>query len=111
MARSKKQTSVEKDFSVKINVITTEDTPYYYVNFAEIRQSQHEFILLGVRVPTSSAESIITDKDGISSIITEASFQMIIPPTVMPGLIEALKSQLEKYEERMGKLQSEKSGE
>jgi hypothetical protein len=58
-----------------------------YANYAEVTAAQHEFQISFALVPTKpSAEKIEAIKNG-SPLFVDAIVQVMLPPTIIPGLI------------------------
>src|SRR5437867_1938549 len=86
---------------VKISVEITENTPSFYVNYAEVSFAAHELALSLVRVPTKlSGTKADEAKTGV--LRCESVVQVLFAPTLLPGLIRALTTTKESYEETIG---------
>ena len=94
----------DEGISVSISIRTTENTASYYVNHIEIAHNQHEFALLCGKVPTAPPPELLLEVKKSGTLSIEAEAQVIVPPTLMEGLIKALKAQQEKYERAHGKI-------
>ena len=81
--------------------------PSYYCNHIEITQTKHEFALTFGQLPTRfSPERLESVKsDGIVHV--EPVLEVLIPPTVLPGLIKALESQKKHFETLHGAIQDD----
>jgi len=76
-------------------------TPVYYVNYAEVSFNSTEFGLAASRIPPKPPRSVIeTIKDGVLTL--PADVQLIIPVSIVPGLIKALETTAEQYEKHVG---------
>lgn len=86
-----------QEFKIRPNFEPTEDTPTYYANHFEVGQTPHEFFILAGRIPgkISSARRMDIDPDGTMNVDPEV--QILLAPSLVPGLIKALTSQLEKW--------------
>lgn len=91
-----------KTLMVRPSVVTTDATPVYYINNAEISSSAYEFGMAVARLPTKpSAEQMHEMRtDGVLNV--EAELVLLMPPTLIPGLIRALNTQREVYEAQFG---------
>ena len=70
----------------------------FYANFAEVAAAQHEFQISFALVPAKlTAEKIETIKNG-SPLSVDAIVQIMLPPTIIPGLIRALTITKEQFE-------------
>jgi hypothetical protein len=72
-----------------------------YSNYAEVSSALHEFQILFALVPTKpNAEQISEMRAG--SLKLDAQVQILLPPTIIPGLIRALMTTKEQYEALAG---------
>ena len=78
------------------------ETPVYYVNYAEAAFTAHEFSLTAGRTPAKlTADQLEAARKG--EVLTfDAEIQLIIPPTMVPGLIRALTITKDQYEKATG---------
>lgn len=98
--------------TVRVQLLHDPDAPMIYSNFFEVSHSPHDFLLLLARVPGKLPAGSEPNKDGVTELPIEAQAQIVIPPTVIPGLIKALQSQQRLFEELHGKIRtSENAGE
>jgi hypothetical protein len=75
-----------------------ENVPVYYVNFIEVGNSPQDFSLLCARLPSKLTASKIAEAKELGALLLEPEVQIIIPTTLVPGLIRALTAQKENYE-------------
>lgn len=101
-SRAKKVKSAPTQISTHVIIEEVDDAPSYYANYAEVACSRNEFALLGVRVPTKPSAENLAEMRDTGSLVLPAEFQIIFPPIVIPGLIQALQKQLEFYENVIG---------
>jgi len=92
--------------SLAIAVDVNEETPVHYVNYAEVGHSAYEFSISVTRVPTKVDPQVLADAKKAGILRLDAVLQLLIPTKVVPGLIEALRTQLEVYERNFGPVQS-----
>lgn len=92
---------------VKIVLEASEDTPSYYVNYVEIIHSQHEFGLYAAQMPTKLSTDSLEAARKSGEIHVEPTLQLVVPPTLIPGLIRALETQKQSYEKEFGMIQVE----
>jgi hypothetical protein len=79
----------------------TDEMAVYYANYAEASFAQHECLISFARVPTKM--SIARSEEAKTGTIKlEPLVQVIIPPTLVPGLIRALSTVKEGYERLIG---------
>ena len=84
---SRKKTPEAKAISTKIVLHPSDETPQYYVNFAEIANSQNEFSIYGAIIPTKLPAGEIDSITKTGELHLEPEVQIIIPVTVIQGLI------------------------
>lgn len=90
---------------IKVQVVVDAfDGPSQYVNHAEIAHSSHEFILTFAQVSAKLSKSALAEMGNTHELIVEPSAQFMLPPTLIPLLINALSTQLQKYEQEFGKV-------
>ena len=79
-----------------------ESTANYCVNFAEVSYTVHEFSIQAVRMPTKLSDERLeaARKSGVAKFTAEV--QLVLPPTLLPGLIRALTISKENYEKQFG---------
>ena len=104
--RSKKSTKPEI-LGVKIVLETSEEIPSYYVNYAEVIHSRHEFGLYAVQLPTKLSTDSLEAARASGEIHIEPTLHLVVPPTLIPGLIDALETQKNSYEKEFGAIQQE----
>jgi len=96
--------SAEPKAQAVTTLVTTEigeQTATYYANHAEIAALPHDFAMLFARIPAKlSPEKLEQAKAGM--VILPADVQIVIPATLIDGLIRALNVAKTIYEERYG---------
>jgi hypothetical protein len=84
---------------VKISLEYSGET--IYANYAEVSAAQHEFQITFALSPTKpTAEQIEHANSGIMRLPTLV--QILLPPTIIPGLIKALSTTKEQHEALLG---------
>jgi hypothetical protein len=79
----------------------TDDTPSFYSNYAEASFNQHEIGLFFIKTPTKlDIQRLEEAKSG--KLVLEPLAQVLIAPTLLPGLIRALQTVREEYEKAFG---------
>ena len=101
---ARKKTAPEAGVSVKIVTNSSEDAMTVYSNHAEVAHALHEFMIIFGRLPTKATPSQVVEAKERGVIQVEPDVQVLIPPTLVRGLIGALEAQLKKYEAEHGKL-------
>jgi uncharacterized protein DUF3467 len=82
----------------------TPETPFYYSNYMSVTHTEYEFTLNVGRIPANlTTEQIEAVKKG-QPVSLEPILQLLVPPSVIKGLISALTDQVKTYEERFGKI-------
>ena len=82
----------------KIVLRVTDETRFYYVNYAEVASSQSEFSLYGAQVPTKPSPDLMDQAQREGAMTLDSLFQIVLPVSVIDGLINALIKQKEHYE-------------
>src|SRR5665213_1743683 len=83
--------------SVRPDIRVSEATPQYYINVAEISNSAHDFVLMLARAPIKPDQSMIDAARKAGTVVIDADVLIMVAPTLVPQLIKALTSQMEKY--------------
>ncbi len=118
MAKSKKAAArktdgvgarrAEAEVALSIDVTSGPDTPTYYINMAEIHHTAHEFGMAVVRTPGKMPKERLEALKTAGQLVVPADVLLLFPPTMLPGLIEALTLQRDKFESRFGPIVREK---
>lgn len=101
--RPTKRKKEPKQIRVPVHVImdVPDDGTPYYANYAEATFGTHECLISFGTVPTKlSAKKTEEAKSG--SLHIDALVQVIIPPSLLPGLIRALITTKEGFEKSVG---------
>jgi len=93
-----------RPLAVRVVVDPTDDTPSYYVNYAEAAMAVHELALSFLRVPTKMGVARSEEIKTSGLIRMEPAVQVVFAPTLLPGLIRALTTIKGKYEEKFGQI-------
>jgi hypothetical protein len=92
---AKKQPVQEVTAQVRLSPQT--DTPSYYVNYIGVTHTAYDFTLSAVRIPTPfTDEQIELAKNG-QQIPVEPIVQLVIPASLVDGLMKALTDQKERH--------------
>ena len=109
MARGRKAQSSPREktpeaesLAAKIVLHPSEDTPQYYINYAEVACSQNEFSIYGVTILTKLPPDEVKAIKKSKELHLEPAVQIIIPVTVIQGLIDALIKQRDFYAAEFG---------
>jgi hypothetical protein len=103
MAKAKRAggTPVEA-LAVKVVVRPVEHLETFYINYAEVGHSPHEFYILGGKLPIKPSRAEIEAAAETKELQIDATVQLMLPPTMISGLIRALTEQRAKYEKMIG---------
>lgn len=91
-----------KEISVKPVLDVSEDSGFVYANHAEVGHSRHEFFVLFAKIPSKIPRSRLEIVKASGELHFDASVQLVIPPSLIGGLIKALSDQRAKYEKEFG---------
>jgi hypothetical protein len=94
------QTGMVKIGSVRLEPL--ESASVYYVNYIEVANSPQDFSLICGRLPGKLSAEKTEEAKKLGVLVIEPEVQLIIPITLVPGLIKALTIQKEKYEKLFG---------
>ena len=100
MARrpSKTKEVSDQEMTVRIAVSVTEETPVYYINFAEISNTPHDVSITCARIPSKPTRSMAEEANNTGTITLSANVQLVFTVGMLPGLIKALQTRQEMYE-------------
>jgi hypothetical protein len=98
------QGTVPENVPVKVQVVQGDSTPTYYSNFVEVSHTEYEFALSFVKLPTKLRPQQLADVKSGQSLLLEPFLQVEVPSRLVRGIIKALETQVEKYEQRHGKI-------
>lgn len=101
-ASPRKKTPEAEAVAAKVVLHPSGETPQYYVNYAEIATSQNEFSIYGVRIPTKLPPDEVETVKKSEELHLEPEVQIIIPVTMIQGLIDALIQQRDFYAAEYG---------
>jgi hypothetical protein len=88
-----------QEISVQTVLNIPDDLPVYYVNYMEVAHSLNEFGLFAVRTPVKPSSQQVEEAQQTGQMRLEPEFHLVLPPTVIPGLIGALTAQKDAYEQ------------
>jgi hypothetical protein len=92
----------ETEVGVKIALQPSQDAAVFYANFFEVAHGPHDVTLYGVRVPAKLGRAEVEAARASGELQLQPDFQIVIAPSLVPGLVKALQSQLEKWQKRFG---------
>ncbi len=92
---------------VNIALQPSVDAQVFYSNFLEVAHGPHDLTIYGVRVPAKLRHSDMAAAVETGEMQLEPDFQIVISPTLAPGLIRALQAQVELWEKEFGKANKE----
>jgi Protein of unknown function (DUF3467) len=103
--RGKKRVTKPEEIKVDIQADVRPDTPFYYVNFFSVTHSPYDFSISVLRAPSQLTEEQKQSARSGKPVLVEPSFQLVIPPRLIKGIIKALTEQCRRYEEQYGKIE------
>jgi len=97
---AKQKSKATKHLTARVELDVRPDTPSYYVNYMAVGHTDHDFTISAARIPAflTPERKAHAQKKGI--IFQEATLQLVIPPTIIKGLIKALTTQMDTYEKK-----------
>lgn len=98
---SKAAASEPERVPIRVVVDPSDELAVYYANYAEASFAQHECLISFARVPTKMNVARTEEAKG-GTLKLEPLVQVMIPPTLLPGLIRALLITKDGYEKIMG---------
>ena len=88
--------------TVKVSLEPSIDTVPIYSNHIEVGHTRHEFTILIGRVPGKMPAETFASAAASGQLLLEPDATVLVPPTLVPGLIKALEAQLHTWEEKFG---------
>ena len=88
-------------------VVESDDASAFYINFAEISHSRHEFMMHCVQAPTKLSPTMREVVISSGEVRLSPMVTLLMPPTLIPGLIRALTVEMEKYEQQNGPIRKD----
>jgi hypothetical protein len=101
MARKRTATGNGKSadsLPVAVAIDVPEGTPSYYSNWIEVSNTKWDFCLTAALMPSRHNKAKIAEMQANRALTLTAEVQLIIPTTLLPGLIRALTMQKERFE-------------
>jgi hypothetical protein len=87
--------------AVRVSLEPTQEAPIY-ANFAEVSAAQHEFQISFALSPSRPAAEALEQAAETGLLRLETLVQVLLPPTIIPGLIKALTTTKEQHEALVG---------
>lgn len=91
-----------KQVVIKPVIEAGDDLGFSYANHAEVGHSPHEFFILFTRLPGKVPSGRLESAKATGELHIDAQVQVLIPPSLVGGLIKALTDQRDKYEKEFG---------
>lgn len=89
--------------AAQVRLDVRSDTPSYYVNYIGVSHTPYDFTLTVAKVPSPPTASQLECVTNGKPMPLEAMLQIIVPPLLIEGLINALTDQKQKYAETAAK--------
>lgn len=109
MRRSRRAAPKESPAAVRVSLEPAIDALPIYSNHIEVGHGRHEFTMLVGRVPVKLPAARLEAAAGSGQLDLDPEAVIVLPPTLLPGLIKALQTQLEKWEKKFGPLPTKES--
>lgn len=100
----KTDTQTPQQVQLQVVLDPTDDTPAYYINYADVTFGMHDFIMSFARLPTKLNSSQLEGLKAGTTMRFEPLLQVILPPTIIPGLIRALSTTKDGFEAQFGEI-------
>jgi hypothetical protein len=101
MKKTASKKNQPQQMSAQIALDLKPDTPSYYVNYLAVNHTAYEFTLSVAKLPSPFTQEQFEFVKSGKPIPVEPILQLVIPPLVVDGLINALIDQKAKYEETL----------
>jgi len=106
----KKRNNVDQLLTTQVRLDAKTDTPFYYVNYMSVTFASYDFTISVARLPSALSLEQQVDIQKGKTLTFEPTLQLVVPPCVIRGLIDALTEQVAKYESQFGKIITERQG-
>jgi hypothetical protein len=93
-----------KSANVRIVVDIPDGSEPYYANHVEVGCSKYDFFLLFARMPTKLPPAVVQAVLDTGEIHVPSTVQVVVPASIVAGLIRALEIQKAKYEKDNGEI-------
>src|SRR6266404_5719689 len=87
---------------VRVILNDSDDISTYYVNFVEVSAGMHDFALTLAKLPGRLSPEKASEVTASGVLRVEPTLQIVFPPTLVPGLINALTLQKAMFEKQHG---------
>lgn len=105
--KSKKVQEPKPIVGASVSVETIPDLATYYVNHIEVGMTRHDIAMTVARLPAKLPPETLKVLQETMVLHVEPILQLIIPPTLLPGLIRAPTVQREQFEGIFGPIADE----
>lgn len=89
-------------FVLRVVLDPTDATPTHYANYAEVGRNAYDIGLAFARLPVKLSRAKTAEVQQSGELVVEPFLQIMLPPAVAKGLINALRVQLDSYEQQFG---------
>jgi hypothetical protein len=96
--------SQKQAVQIKVVIDVPEGSEPYYANHVEVGCSRFDFFLLFARMPTKVTSAVYKAAVDQGEIHVPATVQLVIPASIVAGLMRALETQKAKFEKDNGKI-------
>jgi hypothetical protein len=86
--------------NAQVKLLPTPETPFYYVNYISVSHLAYDFTMSVAKLPSIITPDQVAVVQSGQPLVMEPTLQLVIPPTLIKGLIFALTEQVRKYEEQ-----------
>jgi hypothetical protein len=100
MAKSTKKQSVG-ELTAQIRLDIKSDTPSYYVNYVGVSHTAYDFTISAAKMQSPPTQEQLEFAKSGEPIPLEPIVQLVMPPLLIDGLMQALADQKEKYEKTL----------
>lgn len=91
---------------LQIRLDPSTDTPSVYANYFEVAHNAHDVSIFAAKLPAKLSAAQVEEVQRTSTLVAEPEIQLVLAPTLVPALIEALQSQHGKWQSTFGNLRT-----
>jgi hypothetical protein len=87
---------------IKVVLDPGEHTSTYYANHFEVARGRHELTVIAGRLVGKISRERMREATDSRELLVDPEFQMLVAPSLVPGLIKALQTQLDMWTKEHG---------
>jgi hypothetical protein len=98
MKKSTQKKQPSRESAAQMVMEVKSDTPSYYANYVNVSHTAYDFTLSVAKISSPLTQEQIEELQSLNKITVEPILQIVIPPLLIDGLINALIDQKAKHQ-------------